>query len=114
MRPIFCGAVFVMTLIASSAVSDNPFAPAPPPSKAEQIKKLIARMDEIDKEIAKLQTEKDSAELEFRNLTMFTDIGVPFDVERGMMLDRNRPVRFWPQIRSELLITPESNVDPLR
>ena len=87
MRSITCVAVLAITLVASSAVSDNPFAPEPPPNKAARINKLLARMDEIDKKIAELQKEKENAELEFRNLTMFTDIGIHFDIERAMMGD---------------------------
>lgn len=114
MRSISFGAILGIVLLATSAVCDNPFVPVAAVSKAEQINKLIARMDEIDKKIAELQKERENAELEFRNLTIFTDIGVPFEVERGMMFDISRPMQFLPQIRSELLISPESNVVPLR
>jgi hypothetical protein len=86
MRPISCAAVLAISFLASSALSDNPFAPMPPVTKEAQIKKVMAKMEEIDKKIAELQKERELAEMEFRNLTMFTDIGIHFDVERAMMI----------------------------
>lgn len=92
MRPISCVAVLAISILASSAMSDNPLAPMPPLTKEAQIKKVMAKMDEIDKKIAELQQEREWAEMEFRNLTMFTDIGVHFDIERAMMGDAYREV----------------------
>ena len=85
MKSFLAVSLVIFVLIASSAFSSDTPAPARAGDQAEQIK-LLAKIEKLEKRMAALEKENKEIRHEFNLLTSYTEIGVPLDVERAMMI----------------------------
>ena len=57
-----------------------------PVDEAAQIQLLAAKLEELEKRISDLEVENQKLQENLHRLTMFTELGIHFDVERAMMI----------------------------